>query len=143
MKPIALLVLAFVGVFAAMLVFAVVGQAVEQLRGPSSAELARRSAELARIDRAQQLDADLYWLDRLLAGAWRVVPLVAVVGALGFVAVRGVAYARFRRVYAEPSPAGLLPVELVQIGVKLLCAINARQLGITPRQIGRRRPAQP
>jgi len=113
MKPIALLVLALVGVFAAMLVFAVVGQAVEQLRGPSSAELARRSAELARIDRAQQLDADLYALDRVLAGAWRVVPLVAVVGALGFLAVRGVAYARFRRVYAEPSPAGLLPVELI------------------------------
>jgi len=113
MKPFALLALALGAVFAAMLVFAVVGSAVSGLRGPSSADLARRDAELARIDRAQQLDADLYWLDRLLAGAWRVVPLVAVVGALGFVAVRGVAYARFRRVYAEPSPAGLLPVELI------------------------------
>jgi len=100
-------------VFVAVIVFAVVGSAVSGLRGPSSADLARRDAELARIDRAQQLDADLYWLDRLVAGAWRVVPLVAVVGALGFLAVRGVAYARFRRVYAEPSPAGLLPVELI------------------------------
>jgi len=112
MRPLALIVGGFAALLLALVLVSTVVSTLDRVREPNATELARRDAEIARLDRAQQLAEDLYWLDRLVAACWRVVPLVAVVGGLAFVAARAAAYARFRRTYADPSPAGLLPVEL-------------------------------
>lgn len=77
---------------------------------------ARRAAALAELDRQQAQAEALAPVDLFVGAMWRLLPLVAAVAALGYLAtLGGVALARFRRL-ARPDERGLLPVELAELG---------------------------
>lgn len=87
-----------------------VGSLITQAATPTGLSYARESAEIERLHRQTAQSEALAPLDLAIAATWRIVPLVALLGGLLYLASLGVAHlTRFRR-ERLPNSAGLLPV---------------------------------
>lgn len=97
---------------------------------------ARERAALDALAREAELAEQLAPVDLAVAAGWRLLPLLAALGALGYLAAVGVAaLARFRRL-ARPDERGLLPVELAALeryAAPALAGYHAAQLAAAQR----------
>lgn len=94
-----------------------VASAVQRLMVPTTppydpVAAAQADADIARLRRENQRAEELYTVDLLVTAAWRVVPVVALVGGCLYLSALGVAHARFRFRHAAPDHRGLLHVPI-------------------------------
>ena len=76
---------------------------------------AQADADIARFRREQQRAEELYTVDLFVAGAWRIVPVLALTGGCLYLGALGVAHATFRFRHAAPDHRGLLNVPMAQL----------------------------
>lgn len=128
------LLLALGGILAVLLLASVITSAAQGWSGPSAADLARDSAEAARIARDAELEAT--WAP-VRAAVVNLALIAVIVGGLAYLASLGVAHViRFRR-ERQPDARGLLPVELEQlpsVGAAALGAYHTARIAEAQRQ---------